>query len=71
MTCARNDDQFGRQHTEKTQLVRLSHARETFARAMRARCGFLFTRPVAYKRIAMSGKRFEEVHQDCDPVRAE
>ena len=43
VTCARDDDHFGRQHTKTLQLVRLSHARETCARVMRARCGVLFT----------------------------
>ena len=39
ITCARDNDYFGRQHTKKMQLVRLSHARETCAcDAFEVRC---------------------------------
>ena len=53
MTCARNDDYSGRQHTKKMQLVRSSHARESFARVMRARCGVLFPLSCRLLRIAI------------------
>ena len=43
MTCARPDEYLRRQHTKKMQLVRLGHARENFARVMRARWCVLFT----------------------------
>ena len=46
MTCAREDDYCGRQHTKNMYLVRLSHAREKIARVMRAKCGVLFTSAV-------------------------
>ena len=35
MTCARDDDYFGRQHTKKMLLVHLSHVREKFAVVLR------------------------------------
>ena len=45
MTCARDDECFGDNSHKEHCNVSLSHAREKFARAMRARCGVLFTLP--------------------------
>ena len=39
MTCGRDDDSFGRQHTKNMHL-----GREKLARVMRARCGVLMTK---------------------------
>ena len=55
MTCAREDNCFISKTTHtKMRLVRVSHAREKFARVRLARCGVLFTLPVAYKGIVIS-----------------
>ena len=45
LTCGRDNDYSGRQHTKKIQLVRLSHAREFLSRAIRATCGVPCTPP--------------------------